>query len=1346
MQKIFYGKKGLLKCIILTLLLFQYSGGINALSLSFNKALTGKISNKWINAITLDKQGFLWLASGSKLWRFDGYKLKSYSYIFKSTTPNIKKLYVDQLDNLWIGTEKNGLFKFKKNNTSTLVEFNRYPRLINSKKITALMGDDKGNIWVGTDIGLSFISSNGHVINHPYLDQNKATTTIYITTLLNYSNNELLIGTNKHFLIFNKNNFTFEKVNLTNKKESFTIYSLYSDFEKNIWIASKRGLFRKGYNENAYSQFMPENIKGPITSVYVDNKNIWIGSFYHGLYKVTKKDKKVQNFLHDIKNQSSIAGDNVTSILGNNTNLWVNTYKKGLNHINVNTFDFGLEKLSNDSVYCADSEIFRNLISIDKSSIWITTKKGIIHYNIFDGHCVNYALDLNGNNTFKSKMIRFSILDSNNVLWIATTEGLNKFDLKSNSIDTTYERYVNKDIFFIYKLNHKLLIGTEKGLFEFDPSKKKSRKIFSDNKKLENSMFRTIISDKKNKLYIATNNGVALYENGEKLISYEKVQNFMPTKEILSLYLTKSDNLWVGTSGNGFFRFNSERVLVNVIEERDSSLKELSILSIIEDNNSNMWMGTDNGLLKYNESEKSMHLFHKNNGLQGEVFGHNAVFKTSDGKLYFGGNNGFNFYYPDDIKLSKKLPNIALTDFTRFGKSVEIGTKVDSFLLENDINYLEELELSYKDYVIGFEFAALDFKDTSRNKYAYMMEGLDPEWIYTDANNRSISYSNLSPGEYTFRVKASSKDGIWGNEGKSLKVIMNPAPWLSWWAYALYLILFYSLTSWYLKKKNTENHKITNLLKSEVARQTQELQTQKKKVEVLLARKNELFANVSHEFRTPLTLILGPINKLLNSHLPSSDIKALKMVNRNANRLLTMIEQMLQLAKVSGDENIKYYPTNTATRVKEIVESFMPLSQQKSIDLLLISNEDSQINCTKDMLEIVLGNLLSNAIKYTQIGGKIDVNSIIVNNEVRIQVTDTGCGLDDQQQQDIFNRFKRLDSHQNIEGIGIGLSVVKEIINANKAELIIKSKPGEGSTFTACFKIIQKSIEEPKHEGMNLLLTQLSNEVVGSKNSEDIQQIKNTQNKNSILIIDDNHDMCQHIESCLSDHYHCYLADGGKTGIALALKHVPDIIICDVMMPEMDGFHVSRVLRSDTRTSHIPLMLLTALDDKESRIRGWREHVDIYLTKPFDAQELLVQLENILVIRNILKQKAGKKIQAGECSNNIDLPKRDQQFIDKLNQLIAKKYQNSNYLRPQMASDMAVSERQLQRKLKALIGMNPMDLMREYRLKQAAIMLKNGYQVSISSDECGFNSVTYFSKCFKSQFGISPKVYQKTCK
>ena len=1346
MLKLFQIKIFSIFYIILWALIIILNTGIShAGSIVFNQISSKKLPlNKKIDSIAIDGDGFVWLASGARLWRYDGYDLKSFDFVLTKGVKKIKRIYFDSSNTLWIGTANSGLLKYKNKTTSFLFDQSRHS--MSSNLVSAFCSGDNGSLWIGTDNGLNFLSSSDEFSHFPYIDEAGTNIDLYITSILDFSDQELLIGTKKSLFLFNKQHHTYKKIKLFANKDNFIVFNIYQDFNKGIWVATQKGVFLKKYNHRNFVQYMPDLLNHSIPAIIVDKDNIWAGSFSEGLYKISRKNSDIEHYSYMQNNSASLSNNSIISMVASdNSILWINTFSGGINYFNRDALTFGMENNSKGSVYCSISPSFNDFDQDSKNQLWISSPNALLKFNDSKGECTKFNLDIANKNTFKHKSLRSTTLTVDGDMWLATTHGLNKFNPVSGYIDTSYENYINEDVLFVYEKNpEELLIATMKGLYVYNLDKQIVNHVIVAQQHLKKAKFYSYAENNHGDIYFATNAGVLILDQKQQLSIYLKIQNQLPTKEIFSIYLDKAQNLWVGTILNGLFRFNHKGDLIyhyagNNLTENDS------IYSIIADNQQNLWIGTDNGLIKLDVKTNRAHLFHRSDGLQGDNFNLNAVYKYPDGKLYFGGRNGFNAFYPEYIKINDTPPNIVLTDFTRFGKSVEIGTEQDGFLLEKSINELAELTLSHKDYVIGFEFAALDFSDPSRNKYAYMMEEQDPGWTYVDADNRRISYSNLKAGEYTFRVKGSNKDGVWNEVGKSLNIVVKPAPWFSWWAYAIYIVSGYNLISWYFRSKNAEYDKLTDILKFEVERQTKELKIQKKKVEDLLARKNELFVNVSHEFRTPLTLILGPVNKLLKSHLPATDIMALKMVNRNANRLLTMIEQLLQLAKISDNVNINFTQLKTKLPVETIVESFKPLAAEKKIDLQLTKNDEAAISSSKDAIEIILGNLLSNAIKYTPEGGSISVSSFINDNKVNIAVIDTGCGLDDKQQKDIFNRFKRLDAHHNIEGIGIGLSVVEELLKVNNAIIHIKSRPGEGSTFTVTFDCISMDFTQTDVPSDSLLLKQLTSEPNETTINKFQQQSLGMQNKESILIIEDNNDMRAHIADTLKNYYHCLLASGGNEGIALAIKHVPDIIICDVMMPGMDGFHVCRVMRSDTRTSHIPLVLLTALEDRESRIRGWREHVDVYLTKPFDAQELLLQLENILVIRNILKKKMGQMVKTGESAENSDLPKKDQQFIDKLNILIIKKYQDPLFLRPQMASDMAVSERQLQRKLKALIDKNPMDLLREYRLSQAATMLKDGYQVSITSDNCGFNSVTYFSQCFKAQFGMAPKVYQQTC-
>jgi len=1297
-------------------------------------------------AMTQDHNGLIWFGNDAGLYQYDGYKIRSIDELIPDAKINsVRTLVADKQARLWIGTKGNGLFQIANNNinhisfSDTQSDFN----------FISAMQESVEGLWFGTYNNLGIVDSHNAVKYYSLpgatTDNKKAS----LTSIVDLSDKNLLLTTTDAVYIFNKQSYLFTKLSIQNSHNIY-INSAYKDIKNQVWLATNQGLFLKTQDDDDFLPFKPELINFKINTIVIDEKNIWLGTITQGLVRIENQglnsnDLQLNFYQNDKNNSKSIPGNSVVSLLllEKTGTVFISDFLTGISHIDTNSLEFGILSATKNGIHCTDSTVFYDIDIDENSDLWIATLTGLVQFNPSNNICINHNLSINNELLFTQTNPRYSFIDSSNTRWLTTSNGIYKMDPSSGLLFRPSNENLNKYIYFMTETNpQSYILGTTEGLYRY------KQNLVTEIKRTDDGTIGTVvfhfIKESANRYYLATNKGLAVLEDNDKFTVYHKVQNQLPTTNILSMSIDQQQDLWVGTDQYGLYQFNKKGDLINHYGESNGIPAKLSIFNIIATGDE-LWMSTDNGLLQLNTKTGLAHNYHESDGLQGELYFIGSAAKSDDGKLYFGGPNGLNAFYPSDIKTNGIKPKIALTQFTRFGKEVQANVEDADFILPKPINELDLLTLSHKDYVIGFEFAVLDYADPSRNQYAYQMEGLDPDWNYTTAENRTASYTNLKAGDYIFKVKGANKDGIWNETGKQLKIKVYPAPWLSWWAYTLYVLTFFLLLFGYLYRKNKANARITLMLRDEVDRQTKQIQEQKLTVENLLDRKNELFANVSHEFRTPLTLILGPINKLLDSNPKGDDLKSLQMVNRNANRLLTMIEQILQLAKLNDVENITYVPQQVHTQVEIIVESFQLLASSKKISLILASNDEAAINGTQDIIDNILGNLLSNAIKYTQTGGTVTVNSQLKNNILTLSVTDTGCGLDEQQQKDIFNRFERLEAHHDIAGVGIGLSLVAEIVKINNGHINVTSQPGKGSCFAVSLDNIELSKASAINNNKTLIDQFIKESMLGDKDqNEPIQFIGNQQHPN-LLIIDDNKDMREHIADSLKQHYYCMLANRGKAGIALAIKHVPEIIICDVMMPEMDGFQVSRVLRSDSRTSHIPLILLTALNDKKSRIKGWRENIDVYLTKPFDAQELLLQLENILVIRNILKKKAHAAIRSGKVSMNSGLPKLDQKFLDKFIGIIEDMYSNPNFLRPQMASMMAVSERQLQRKIKALIDKNPLDLLREYRLKKAAEILKEGYQVSITADKCGFNSVTYFSKCFKQQYGITPKEYQSTC-
>ncbi len=618
------------------------------------------------------------------------------------------------------------------------------------------------------------------------------------------------------------------------------------------------------------------------------------------------------------------------------------------------------------------------------------------------------------------------------------------------------------------------------------------------------------------------------------------------------------------------------------------------------------------------------------------------------------------------------------------------------------------------------------------------MEGFDPDWTEVDASNRHVTYTNLPSGRYTFRVRAANKDGVWSEDEATLSIRVYPPPWFSPWAIAGYVLAFIVMTLLYVHIRTRNAEQRAAELKQEVKLRTTEVAEQRDTIEALLTRKNQMFANVSHEFRTPLTLILGPLEKLVNAPENPKQKSVHKMILRNARRLLLLVDQLLKMARLDRNDPQQAVSQNVATIIRFVVSSFQSMADDKHIRLSLDAGGECHASVAPDTIETIAGNLLSNAIKYTPTGGEVEVSYRSVDSMIEIAVTDTGPGLSEKELSMIFERFVRLEQHSNEIGSGIGLALVKEMAESQGGEISASSETGRGSRFSVRLPAAEAAADDVEIDSDTV--EQLS----------EINQLQpkvapplappRSEHRATVLIIEDNPDMQAFIHEALKDSYHCLLAGNGQDGVATALKEIPDVIVSDVMMPGMDGFQVSRVIRSDDRTSHIPIILLTARGDKDSRMQGWKEQVDEYLTKPFDAEELQQRIRNILSIRDILRRQAGQQLSQGEVPTQLN--KRDQAFVSKIRKAIEDNFHNPLFGRAELASKLAVSERQLQRKLKALIDDNPSELLREYRLVKAAEFLTDGKQVSIVADECGFSSPSHFSQSFKARYGLSPKQYQ----
>ena len=1284
------------------------------------------LSNESIKAITQDDDGYMWFGTVSGLFRYDGYQFEKILLQEDLENMDVLSLLVDSNSILWIGTKAHGLLTFD-SNTGRLSKVGTQP-VSAEYRVYDLLEDQQQRLWVASTEGLGMIQL-------PASSEAPSVTQTYLHSLtvhaLAFFGRKLLIGSHGRLMLFDGSNAEF--VEIHRFPEGQRIHTLHVDVHQKLWIGTSKGLVKFDV-ENAQVVQTPQlPLDDRILSMVSEGDHLWVASLFSGLYRINISDHSSLNFIHQSQFKDSLSESNITSLfISSDRVLWAGTFVSGVNKLSLDTLKFGYETNIPGSFYCAQSRQIYGIHNSDET-VWLSTGAGLVAYNN-NGPCKIYRI--NPDPRADDDTV-YNSWQENNTLWISASSGLKRLNLTTDQLE--HFEHDTMTVLFSFKHDDGLIyLGTLEGLFTFAPQSQTFSQIAAINSDLNTANFYAYAADYSGQLYFATSAGLVYLEN-DLLHRKELMPALAHDATLISLYIDADGIFYLGFDEQGLMLINAQGQLIKHFNGQAGFTRGITIKSFINDSRSQtLWMGSDHGLIQYNKASATFNFYTPSDGIHSHSFFTGAVSSDEQGQLYFGNNGGFIRFDPHDMYPSDAPKYLTLTHFYVFNeRSVVNQPHVSGLTLTQPINATKALQLNHKHNMIGFEFSSMQYQDPKKNQFAYRIIGLNDQWHNIGYDQRHLTFTNLDPGDYQLQIKAANKDGIWSEHIKKLDIHVSPAPWLSPLAYLIYALVGIASVILIIRHRTASARMHAEQLETEVLNRTQEVKIQKQMLESMLDHKNQLYANITHEFRTPLTLITGPINSMIHKAEAMPLYDELHMIKRNADRLLLMVDQLLNLSESEHKQLINKQVQAIKPALSMLHASFLPLAQEKNITLHCATVHDCNIQTTPQCLEIVVGNLISNAIKYTPTNGRVDVFTELKNDTVSIHVQDNGPGIADEYKSIIFDRFTRLH-HEHIQGSGIGLAVVKEITGINGGSVDLNSTIGQGSTFTASFKCTDR-VAEPAE---NLQLTQ---QLVSNSHALPMppHQIKPEKKSHSplLLIIEDNADMQTHIGDVLGQQFRCLFAENGQQGIALCLKKIPDVVICDVMMPGMDGFQVARTIRKDHRTSHIPIVLLTALNNKESRIRGWREKIDTYISKPFDAAELIVRLENILSIRQLLQQQTSALLKNNNCSD-LDLAEPDIKFFKKLKKVIEANYPNTQFYKTQMAKAMAVSERQLHRKAKALTNKNPMDLLRERRLTSAAEKLAQGNQVTLVSDACGFSDMSYFAACFKRRYGMTPKKYQ----
>lgn len=1319
-----------LLCLFLLSAWLQISAGIPSFSRFDKITQTDGLSNNQVHCIFQEKTGWMWFGTSQGLNRYDGYHFT----IFKNDVDGrgplkgelVRCIFEDDANNIWVGTERGGLNRYDRD-LETFTHFLFAKEAMDTIfSVNHIAQDSEGKIWIATNLGPAWLDENKKLQLLEIPEMKGLKSTVILRIFLDKRNN-LWMGTHSGLFFYDHQAKSFKQIVLPDTRHpNDEIHSLCFDTDNILWV----GTYSSGvYTVNTNSHLIKKLTPWPefersetVRAITEDHQGIiWFGT-RGGLIAYDKVNQNYAIFLRDEDESLSLSLNSVLSLfVDSKGDLWVGT-RGGISYRDKDKQAFThLRASKNDTRFLNNAEVY--CFYINGNDLLIGTESGGV--NIYDvhSHRFRYITTADG---LLSNCIK-SIIRVGNEIWIGTFQGgISILDAQNYKVKHTYRNIpednsslIDNRVWSIIS-DHKdrIWIGTNKGLQLFDPQSRSFKLVDTS---LNGKACNWIFEDKDGDLWIGGDDELLIFNPDTKKSFYHKET----TRGIL---LTKDNKYWVGTRGHGIALYDKQKGVQRYVSEADG-LCNNTVQTIMREDSVHIWISTMNGLSRYNEKTGEFISFDVQDGLQDNQFNYSAAIITPDKRLVYGGLNGVNIFNPKEVRKNFFIPPVVFTGFKVFNQPLVIGSS-----MKKSINLSPKIELTYKQNVFSIDFAALSYANTKKNKYMYIMEGFDKEWISSGTIN-TATYTNLDPGKYVFKVKGSNSDGLWNEDVHSIEIVIQPPFWKTLWFIILLLVLvllaFIYFGNFYLKKVRLKNELVFE-------------KTKARKLHEIESMKLRFFTNISHEIRTPLTLILGPLNQVLETAKMDDESKGkLKLVRRNADQLLKLINQILDFRKLeSGKYKISYTKADLLYFVNSIVESFQGMAAEKKIDLVFATELSHFFTWfDSDKMQKILNNLLSNALKFTGEKGRVEVSFDVVNNLATegkgdsahyfISVKDSGKGISEKNLKGIFERFFQGNNSAETTGSGIGLSITREFIKMMDGDIDVESKEGHGSTF--CVRLPVLSDADISDEGAQQINVDDSSE-------ESIQNGVGGENKKIILITEDNADVREYVASHFRGDCRVLEAENGKEAYELAVKYIPDIIISDLLMPVMNGSAFCKKIKKDERTSHIPFILLTAVTSKESEKEAFMAGADDYITKPFDIQILRMKVDNLISLRDTLKEKYKNDMLLQP--SNVTLVSPDEKFLKKAVDTVEKYMSDPDLDIEKFASEVGVSRMQLYRKLEALTNMTVKEFIRDIRIKRAAQLLEqNKASVSEIVYQVGFRDLAYFRKCFREQYGTSPSEY-----
>lgn len=1325
------------------------------------------LSSNVIYSILQDKKGFIWIASEEGLNKFDGknfthFSVNSGRYTLSHNRTQTLLLAPD--GNIWTGTSDGLNIYDYKSDSIIKVKKNTSPLKLVYNDITFLTSNiGKTKTWIGTyGNGVNYFDWDKKKFYALALPKRKNTQTpLYIMSLLEDDNHRLWIGT-QHNGLYRYDLDEKELHSYLLPDNAHFIRAIYQDSFRRIWIGTSKGCYL--YNETTnnldlidYPSELKENSIGVIKEDHTGK--IWIGAEQFLMNFSVRLFSLNEKFSYQIISQgessSRLSCASINSLYADqDNNIWIGTAWGGVNMLKGTPTKFRLYKHESDSKNSLPNSPITSICPDQKGNLYIgtmgTDKIGVCEMNLQNGGVKELAI----NKKFPGLIYQAIFLDSQKNLWFGTyTNGLIKMDKSGKNYTQFLANKENpnslpgNDVRCIFESkDHTLWIGTSVGIAIIENNSNRITRLNILNNKT--SGIRCIKEALDGTIWIGTyGSGVITYNRISKKV------NFKPTifaPHVVGDILIDGDSIWLTTQGEGLMVYN-QRSKKGQIYTEANGLSSNYIRSLEKDKRGRIWFSSSKGISKLNPKTNEVENFNTQDGIQSREFSERAVAKLPNGLFAFAGYIGLNIFDPLNVTKSDKCPSVIFTKLLVYNEVITPSeNKHKSSPLAENITIAKKIELNHNQSVFTIEFVGINYNANQKIQYAYLLEGSDKKWNHLGIQN-NVTFRNLEPGEYVFKVKASSPDAVWSDTNiASIEIIIKPPFWKTFWAYLVYLIILGSILYFIWVFLTIRIH-ATNHLKIERAK--------REKDEELHQEKLQFFTNISHEFRTPLTLIIGPLEKMQKDEIEEEKKAHLKLMLRNANRLLGMVNQLLDFRKAErGQLKLKVQYQDLISCINEIVISFDELRIQKNIQLNF-THDDPELLAwfDADFINKSLFNLLSNAFKFTQNGGSITVSLIqsydsINNKLVEISLTDNGKGILPEDINNIFERFYQGKDQSNAQfGSGIGLHLTKNLIELHHGAIEVNSTPNISTTFKITLPIEKSAYldeefqsETDKDVNRAKIKNIVDIEIVNPENLT-TEKLKN-QHKKKILVVEDNEDIRTYICSILSLDYITEEAENGIVALEMIALNEYDLVISDLMMPEMDGTEMCRQLKSSIETDHIPIIILTAKSDIENKIEGLKIGADSYITKPFHPEHLTVRVSKLIELRELLKERYSRKISVGDLHKpDLTSVSPDELFLQKTISIILDKIIETEFNGDSLAYDLGISRMGLHRKIKALTGQSTGEFIRNIRLKKACELLSiHSKNISEVCYDVGFNSPSYFTTCFTEAFKMTPSEYAKS--